>query len=149
MYKHILGHRAEPERLRAGNARLTALHVVDPSPWWAVVTTDSSSADTLAVIDAITRAPSAILRAADQARRHRWMRAQHDAAAVGSGSGRSDRGEGIRRGLIVLGGEAETGWRHGKARLRNVVCACVKCDVLIASHGVRRMPQLALESTGP
>ncbi len=34
----------------------------------------------------------------------------------------------------MLGGEADTGWRHGETRLRDVVCARTACDVLIASH---------------
>jgi nucleotide-binding universal stress UspA family protein len=143
-------------RARDCNARLTALHVVDFAPWWAVVTRESSSADTLAVIEDHARA---VTRHCAQ----RIERAGIDGSArsmplppsgLGLGEAIANAATELGVDLIVLGGEAETGWRHGKARLRNIVCARVKCDVLIASHGARRMfgdidtaaPSLALEA---
>jgi nucleotide-binding universal stress UspA family protein len=151
MYKHILvaigpslsesALTAAIARARECNARLSALHIVDPAPWWAVVTAESSSADTLAVIDDHARAVM------------RYCAAQIERAGI-DGSTRSmtlppsgvGLGEAIANAaaecgadLIVLGGEAQTGWRHDTARLRDVVCAHTACDVLIASHGARRM----------
>lgn len=145
MYKHILvavgtslsesALDTAIKRARECNARLTALHVVDQTPWWAVVTADSNWTETLAVID-------------DQARtvtRHCMRlieRAGIDGTArsvklpVDGSLGETIAKASIQLGadLIVLGGEAEAEWRHGEQRLRDVVCAQVKCNVLIASH---------------
>jgi nucleotide-binding universal stress UspA family protein len=120
---------------RESNARLTAMHVVDQTPWWAVVTADCSTAETLAVIDGHGRAVA----------RH-CMRRIEKAGVEGSAFTLTlplyaNLGETIARAsielgadLIVLGGEADIGWRHGDQRLRDVVCAHAKCNVLIASH---------------
>jgi universal stress protein A len=142
MYKHILvavGTSLSESALRAAincalecNARVTALHVVDQTPWWAVVTADSSTTETLAVIDDHARAVA----------RH-CMRLIERAGVHGSACSITlplygNVGETIAKAsielgadLIVLGGEADIGWSHGE-RLRDVVCAHVKCDVLIA-----------------
>lgn len=145
MYKHILvavGTSLSDTALtaaihcaRESNARLTAMHVVDQTPWWAVVTADCSTAETLAVIDQHARAVA----------RH-CMRRIDEAGIEGSAFTltlplNANLGETIAKAstelgadLIVLGGEADIGWSHGDQRLRDVVCAHVKCNVLIASH---------------
>ncbi|CAH2788077.1 MAG: hypothetical protein CBHOC_2178 [uncultured Caballeronia sp.] len=144
MYKHILvavGNSLSESaldtairRARECNARLTALHVVNQTPWWAVVTAGSSK-ETLAVIDDHARA---IMRHFMR----RIDRAGIDGTArcvklpLNGGLGETIAKASMKRGadLIVLGGEADAAWRHDERRLRDVACAHVKCDVLIASH---------------
>jgi nucleotide-binding universal stress UspA family protein len=147
MYKHILvavGPAMSDSaldtaitRARECNARLTALHVVDQTPWWAVVTAESSAADTLAVIDdharAVVRHCTRMIERAGidgQARR-----VALPMSGIGLGEAIANAAKELGADLVVLGGEPDTGWRHGQARLRNIVCARVSCDVLIASHG--------------
>jgi nucleotide-binding universal stress UspA family protein len=162
MYKHILvaigpslsdsALTVAIARARECNARLTALHVVDPAPWWAVVTSESSSADTLAVIDdharAVTRYCAQLIERAGIDGSARNMLLPPSGAGLGEAIANAAKEFGAD--LIVLGGEAETGWRHGKARLRNIVCARLNCDVLIASRVVRNVdtaaPSHALEA---
>jgi len=145
MYKHILvavgsslsaGALATAiGRARECNARLTALHVVDRMPWWAVVTGDCNHRDTLALIDdharTLTRYSTRMID-----------RAGIDGVGVSIGLPPGGSiGEVIAKAandsgadLIVLGGETDSGWPNGRDRLRDVVCAQTRCDVLIAAH---------------
>ncbi len=82
MYKHILvavGPGLSESALttaiafaREYESRLTALHIVDQTPWWAVITAYSSAADTHAVLDdharAITRHCARIIEREESAR---------------------------------------------------------------------------------
>ena len=154
MYKHILvavgtslsqsALSAAIARARECNARLTALHVVDKSPWWAVVTGDCNTRDTAALIDDHARALT------------RYSVRQIESAGI-DGTGISMTlppgatvGEAIAKAavetgadLIVLGGETDSGWAHGRERLRDVVCAKARCDVLIAAHRAREVHEEA------
>ena len=145
MYKHILvavGNSLSESaldtairRARECNARLTALHVVDQTPWWAVVTADSSSKETLAVIDDHARAIMRhCMRAIDHAGIDGTARCVKLPLNAGLGETIAKASMELGADLIVLGGEADAQWRHGERRLRDVVCARVKCDVLIASR---------------
>ncbi|SAL01114.1 universal stress protein [Caballeronia ptereochthonis] len=145
MYKHILvavgpgfsesALNIAISRARECNARLTALHVVDQTPWWAVVTADCNCAQTLAVIDdharAVTRYSARLIERAGIDGTVRSIELPLN-ASVGETIAKVSMELGAD--LIVLGGEADAGWRHGGQRLRDVVCARTKCDVLIASH---------------
>ena len=148
MYKHILvavgtslsesALNTAIRRARECDARLTALHVVDQTPWWAVVTADSSWKETLAVIDdqarTVTRHCMRLIESAGIDGTARSIKLPLDASL-----GETIAKASIQLGadLIVLGGEADMEW-HGEPRLRDVVCARVKCDVLIASHAAER-----------
>ncbi|KND54958.1 hypothetical protein BPUN_1703 [Candidatus Paraburkholderia kirkii] len=144
MYKHILvavGPGFSESALDTAisralecNARLTALHVVDQVPWWAVVTADCNRAQTLAVIDdharAVTRHSARLIERAGIDGTVRSIELPPN-ASLGETIAKASMALGAD--LIVLGGEADTGWRHGGQRLRDAVCARTKCDVLIAS----------------
>jgi universal stress protein A len=145
MYKHILvavGTSLSESalntaiiRARECNARLTALHVVDQTPWWAVVTADCNTAETLAVIDdharSVTRHCTRLIERASIDGTARSIRLPLDSTL---GEAIANAAIDLGADLIVLGGEADVAWRYGELRLRDVVCAHVKCDVLIASH---------------
>jgi nucleotide-binding universal stress UspA family protein len=148
MYKHILvavgtslsqsALSTAIARARECDARLTALHVVDRTPWWAVVTGDCNVRDTAALIDDHARALT------------RYSLRQIESAGI-DGTGVSVTlppgltvGEAIAKAaneagadLIVLGGETDSGWGRGRERLRDVVCTQTRCDVLIAAHRAR------------
>lgn len=146
MYKHILvavGTSLSESalitaitRARDCNARLTALHIVDQAPWWAIVTAESNPGETLDVIDdharAVTRYAARLIDSAGIDGVARSVTQPLDGTSVGELIAK----QAIEAGadLIVLGGEAETAWRHGEARLRDVVCSYARCDVLIAAH---------------
>ncbi|SAK50213.1 universal stress protein UspA [Caballeronia temeraria] len=146
MYKHILvavgtslsesALTTAITRARDCNARLTALHIVDQMPWWAIVTADSNPGDTLDVIEdharAVTRYASRLIDSAGIDGIARSVTQPLDGTSVGELIAREAKAAGAD--LIVLGGEADTGWRHGEARLRDVVCSHARCDVLIAAH---------------
>jgi nucleotide-binding universal stress UspA family protein len=146
MYKHILvavgtslsesALTTAITRARDCNARLTALHIVDQMPWWAIVTADSNPGDTLHVIDdharAVTRYAARLIDSAGIDGIARSVTQPLDGTSVGELIANEAKAAGAD--LIVLGGEADTGWRHGEARLRDVVCSHARCDVLIAAH---------------
>ncbi|SAK43550.1 universal stress protein UspA [Caballeronia pedi] len=146
MYKHILvavgtslsesALTTAITRARACNARLTALHIVDQTPWWAVVTADSNPGETLGVIDdharAVTRYAARLIDSAGIDGVARSITQPLDGTSVGALIAKEAQAAGVD--LIVLGGEADIGWRHGEARLRDVVCMHARCDVLIAAH---------------
>ncbi|SPB15679.1 UspA domain-containing protein [Caballeronia novacaledonica] len=146
MYKHILvavgaslsesALTTAITRARACNARLTALHIVDQMPWWAIVTADSNPGDTLDVIDdharAVTRYAARLIDSAGIDGIARSITQPLDGTSVGALIAKEAAA--IGADLIVLGGEADTAWRHGEARLRDVVCSHARCDVLIAAH---------------
>ncbi|SAL56170.1 universal stress protein UspA [Caballeronia peredens] len=146
MYKHILvavgpslsdsALRTALGRARDCNARLTALHVVDQTPWWAVITADCDYNQTLAVIDdharAVARYSARLIERASIDGTARTIRLPLNASL---GETIANAAQELGADLIVLGGEADTGLRRGEQRLRDVVCAKSKCDVLIAAHG--------------
>ncbi|WP_250510834.1 universal stress protein [Caballeronia sp. GACF4] len=148
MYKHILvavstslsesALTTAISRARDCNARLTALHVVDQTPWWAVVTAECNFAETAAVIDdharAVTRYSARMIERAGIDGVARSITLPPHGVSIGEAI--ADVASEIGADLIVLGGEAETGWRFGEARMRDVICTHTACDVLIASHGV-------------
>jgi nucleotide-binding universal stress UspA family protein len=146
MYKHILvavgtslsesALTTAITRARDCNARLTALHIVDQAPWWAVATPQSDPDDTLDVIDdharAITRYAARLIDSAGIDGIARSVTQPLNGVSVGELIAQEAQRAGAD--LIVLGGESDTGWRHGEARLRDVVCMHARCDVLIAAH---------------
>lgn len=146
MYKHILvaigaslsesALTTAISRARDCNARLTALHVVDQAPWWAIVTADSNPAETLDVIDdharAVTRYAARLIDSAGVDGIARSVTQPLDGTSVGALIAKEAEAAGAD--LIVLGGEVDTGWLHGEARLRDLVCTHARCDVLIAAH---------------
>ncbi|SAK81598.1 universal stress protein UspA [Caballeronia hypogeia] len=123
-------------RARQCNARLTALHIVDQAPWWAIITADSNRGETLDVIDdharAVVRYASRLIDSAGIDGVARSVTQPLDGTSVGELIAKEAQAAGAD--LIVLGGEADTGWRHGESRLRDVVCLHARCDVLIAAH---------------
>ncbi|AQH04770.1 universal stress protein UspA (plasmid) [Burkholderia sp. KK1] len=146
MYKHILvavgtslsesALTTAITRARDCNARLTALHIVDQAPWWAVPTAESDPDDTLDVIGdharAVTRYAARLIESAGIDGTARSVTQPLNGMSVGELIAQEAKQAGAD--LIVLGGESDTGWRHGEARLRDVVCLHARCDVLIAAH---------------
>lgn len=146
MYKHILvavgaslsesALTTAIARARDCNARLTAIHVVDQTPWWAVATAESSAASTFDVIDdharAVTRYTARMIERAGIDGTARSVTLPLSGASVGDVIARTANE--IGADLIVLGGETDTGWRFGEARLHDTVFGKTTCDVLIATH---------------
>jgi nucleotide-binding universal stress UspA family protein len=170
MYKHILvaiGPRLSEgalttaiARARDCNARLTALHVVDPSPWWAVLAPDANAALTLAVIDDYARAVTGhAMRMMERAGIDGTTRcAPLPLTGAQAGDVIAQEARTLGADLIVLGGEANGDARHGAMRLRDTVCARTNCDVLIASHApadhylgdfVPRLPERIARQSAP
>ena len=155
MYKHILvavgtslsesALTTAITRARDCNARLTALHIVDQTPWWAVLTEESNPAETLDVIDdharAVTRYAARLIESAGIDGIARSVTQPPNGISVGALIAQEANDAGVD--LIVLGGEADTAWLHGEARLRDVVCMHARCDVLIAAHASAPAPMLA------
>ncbi|WP_244817844.1 universal stress protein [Caballeronia sp. Lep1P3] len=156
MYRHILvavgtslSHRALATaivRARECNARLTALHVVDRTPWWAVDTGECNQRDTLSLIDEHSRA---LMRYSVSMIERAGIDGVGISVSLPAGG---SIGEVIAKtandsgaDLVVLGGETESGWPHRAERLRDVVCGQTHCDVLIATHA-RAEPEAEAEA---
>ncbi|SAL12362.1 UspA domain-containing protein [Caballeronia peredens] len=123
------------ERARDSNARLTVLHVIDSSPWWAGWQADSLC-DTPEIVNqfalTIRRNCEKILQSADMTAQWRTRTLPGSGRSIGRViAGEADR---LDCDLVVLGAGKSVFFDIGLNHVRNVVCRHTDREVLIASE---------------
>jgi nucleotide-binding universal stress UspA family protein len=140
-------------RAREYGARLTVLHVVDSTPWWALAAAEHGCGDVLVAVDQHARAVEqhcndAIERAAlDTPAQTVTLPLQH----MSIGRAIANAANELDADLIVIGAGQESSWCFWKRRISDTVARCTSRAVLIATTSeharqerTRRQPAIML-----
>ncbi|WP_321797756.1 universal stress protein [Caballeronia sp. J97] len=144
MYQHILvavgpsfseaALSAAIARARESHARLTVLHVIESSPWWAGWQMECLC-DMPALVDQLALV---IRRSSEKMLRHAGIDADwqtrtlpHDGRTIGRVI--ADEAERLDADLVVLGAKKRGFFGFGWNHVRNVVCRHTNREVLIAT----------------
>lgn len=122
-------------RARDNGARLTLLHVVDSSPWWALTAGEHACGDLLVAVEQHARAveqhcKDAIERAALDTPAQTLALPLRD---MSIGRAIANVANEIDADLIVIGAGEESNWCFWKQRTSDVVARCTGRAVLIAT----------------